>query len=186
MFGYYGFQNGMFIKVSGSGVIPAVMIFEKNGTDYRLLEIKYPEDGEGYTESIKQLFPLRYRAAALNPGRKAHDELKSQEMKYAEEYLKGIGRDAAIGEFSDLNVVSLTDLGVSVDVSNQLIGDKRLWQYPYWPGETESLENGIRYIRSLSYDEASGRIIYKTYKYETREVIETFVFDAETGKEISQ
>ena len=115
MFGYYGFQNGMFIKVSGSGVIPAVMLFEKNGTDYSLLDIKYPVDGEGYAESIKQLFPLRYRVAALNSDGYI-SKLKAQEMKYAEEYLKNIGREAIIGEFSDLNVVLLTDLGVSVYV----------------------------------------------------------------------
>ena len=38
-FGYYGFQNDMFIKVSGSGVIPAVLTFEKNGETFELLEI---------------------------------------------------------------------------------------------------------------------------------------------------
>ena len=69
---------------------------------------------------------------------------------------------------------------------NRLIGDRRLCKYPYWPGESEYLENGIRYVRSLSFDEESGRIIYKTYEYDTGEVIETFVFDAATGKELKQ
>ena len=39
MFGNYGFQNDMFIKVSGSGVIPAVLLFEKTDNQYKLLEI---------------------------------------------------------------------------------------------------------------------------------------------------
>ena len=183
-FGNYGFQNEMFVKVSGSGVIPAVLTFEKDGTRYSLLGIEYPSDGAGYVKSIKRMFPLKYRAAALNSD-SAYDELVSQERKYAEEYLQSIGRDAEVGEYRDLNVVLLTDLGVSVEVSNQLSGDKNLGEYPYWIGSSEYLENGIRYVRSLSYDENAGRIIYSTVEKGTGEVTECFVFDAATGESIS-
>ena len=183
-FGNYGFQNDMFVKVSGSGVIPAVLTFEKDGTGYRLLGIEYPEDGSEYGKSIKRMFPLKYRAAALNCDRE-YDELISQERKYAEEYLQSIGRDAEIGEYRDLNVVLLTDFGVSVEVSNQLSCDKNLGEYPYWIGSSEYLENGIRYVRSLSYDENAGRIIYSTAEKGTGEVTECFVFDAATGEPIS-
>lgn len=184
MFGYYGFQNEKFIKVSGSGVIPAVLTFEKNGGEYKLLEIKYPEDGAGYTKSIKKMFPLKYHFAVLNC-ESAHAELKAQERSYAEAYLKSIGREAEIGEFRDLNVVLLTDLGVSVDVSNQLIVDKNLSEYPFWVGTSEYLKDGIRYVRSLSYDENAGQIIYSTAEKETGEVTECFVFDAATGEQLS-
>ena len=180
-FGNYGFQNNMFVKVSGSGVIPAVLTFEKNGEEYKFLEIEYPRDGAEYVKSIKRMFPLKYRAAALNCD-SAYGELVSQERKYAEEYLKSIGRDAEIGEYRDLNVVLLTDLGVSVEVSNQLSGDKNLGEYPYWIGSSEYLENGIRYVRSLSYDENAGLIIYSTAEKGTGEVTECFAFDASTGE----
>ena len=180
-FGNYGFQNDMFIKISGSGVIPAVLTFEKNDTDYSLLGIEYPRDGSEYVKSIKRMFPLKYRAAALNCDR-AYNELVFQERKYAEEYLLSIGRDAEIGEYRDLNVVLLTDLGVSVDVSNRLSCDKNLGDYPFWIGTSEYLENGIRYVRSLSYDEDAGQIIYATVEKETGEVTECFVFDASTGE----
>lgn len=181
MFGYYGFQNDMFVKVSGSGVIPAVLTFEKEGSEYSLLGTAYPSDGEGYVTSIKQMFPLKYRKAALHCDH-THDELVSQERTYAEEYLKGINRDAEIGEFRDLNVILLTDLGVSVDVSNILIRNKDLAEYPFWIGTTEYLENGIRYERSLSYDEDAGHIVYSTVEKETGVVTECFVFDAATGE----
>lgn len=181
MYGNYGFQNDMFIKVSGSGVIPAVLTFEKNGDEYKLLEIEYPRDGSDYVKSIKRLFPLKYRAAALNTGN-AYDELKIQEQRYAEVYLENIGREAEIGEYSDLNTILLTDLGVSVDVSNQLCCDKDLGDYPIWIGTTEYLEGGKRYVRSLSYDDKENLIIYKTYEKESGGTIEEFVFDAATGE----
>ena len=182
MYGNYGFQNGMFIKVSGSGVIPAVLTFEKDGSDYKLLETEYPQDGAKYTESIKRMFPLKYRSAALH-GESAYNGLASQERSYAEAYLKSIGREAEIGEYKDLNIVLLTDLGVSADVSNELIRDERLGKYPYWIGTAEYLENGKRYIRSLSLDESAGQIIYRTVEAESGKTTEIFAFDAVTGKE---
>ena len=181
MYGNYGFQNDMFVKVSGSGVIPAVLTFEKNGEEYILLEIEYPLDGAGYIKSIKRMFPLKYRTAALHCDN-AQGELKAQERNYAEEYLQSIGRDAEIGEYRDLNAVLLTDLGISVEVSNQLSCDKSLGDYPFWIGTSEYLENGVRYVRSLSYDEDAGLIIYSTVEKETGEVTECFVFDASTGE----
>ena len=183
MYGNYGFQNGMFIKVSGSGVIPAVLTFEKDGSDYKLLEIEYPQDGANYTKSIRRMFPLQYRSAALRC-ESAYNGLLSQERSYAEEYLKTIGREAKIGEYKDLNIVLLTDLGVSVDVSNELIRDERLGEYPYWTGTAEYLENGERYIRSLSYDEPMKQIIFRTVEAESGKTTESYIFDAVTGEEL--
>lgn len=180
-FGNYGFQNDMFIKVSGSGAIPAVLTFEKGGSDYKLLEIEYPRDGTEYIKSIKRMFPLKYRMAALNCD-SATDELAAQERSYAEQYLQSIGRDAMIGEYRDLDTVLLTDLGVSVEVSNRLSGNKDLGEYPFWVGTSEYLENGNRYVRSCSYDEKAGQIIYSTFEKQTGEVTECFVFDASTGE----
>ena len=181
MYGNYGFQNDMFIKVSGSGVIPAVLTFEKNGEEYKLLEIEYPRDGAEYTKSIKQMFPLKYRSAALHSDN-AYYELKSQEQSYAETYLESIGREAVIGEYGDLNAKLLTDVGVSVDVSNQLCCDKNLGAYPIRIGTAEYLEGGKRYVRSLSYNDEENKIVYMTYKKESGTVIEKFVFDAVTGE----
>ena len=184
MYGNYGFQNDMFVKVSGSGVIPAVLTFETNGAENKLIEIEYPLDGAGYTESIKRMFPLKYRSAALN-GENAFNELKEQEQSYAAKYLQSIGRRAEIGEFGDLKVVLLTDVGISIDVSNRLSCDKNLGSYPFWIGSEEYLDNGIRYVRSLSYDKEAGQIIFCTVEKETDLITERFVFDAATGAPIS-
>ena len=181
MYGNYGFQNDMFVKVSGSGVIPAVLTFKRNGLDFILSEIEYPRDGAGYVKSIKRMFPLKYRMAALKCDETA-DELVPQERTYAEAYLQSIGRDAEIGEFRDLNVVLLTDLGISVEVSNQLSCNKSLGEYPFWIGSSEYLENGKRFVRSLTYQEAEGQIVYETVEKESGAVTERFVFDAASGK----
>ncbi len=55
--GWFGFENGVFTKISGSGAIPTVMTFfrNENGT-YSLLEYKELMDGAGYTDSIKKIF----------------------------------------------------------------------------------------------------------------------------------
>lgn len=185
MFGYYGFQNDMFIKTSGSGVIPAVLTFEKDGDGYRLREIEYPRDGAGYVKSIKRMFPLPYRAQALHFSDKQQEELSAQERLYAEAYLKSIGREAEVGEFRDLNVILLTDCGVSVEVSNALSCDKRLGEYPFWIGTTEALENGVRFVRSLSLDEEAGQIVYKTVEKDSGAVTEIYIFDAVTGEELA-
>ena len=130
------------------------------------------------------MFPLKYRSAALHSD-SMYTVLASQERSYAEAYLKSIGREAEIGEYRDLDVILLTDLGVSVEVSNRLCCDKSLGEYPYWIGTNEVLKGGKRCVRSLSYDEEAGQIVYRTVEEESGTVTEIFVFDALTGEELS-
>lgn len=184
MYGNYGFRNDIFIKVSGSGIVPAVLTFEKEGTDHKLQGIEYPQDGAEYRESIKRMFPLKYHMQVLHYSESHNASLESQEKRYAEKYLKSMKRDAEIGEFSDLNAVLLTDMGVDVEVSNKLIRDERLCQYPFWVGTAEFLENRKRYVRSLSLNEAAGQIIYRTTEKETGTITELFIFDADNGEEL--
>lgn len=183
-YGSYGFQNDMFVKVSGSGVIPAVLTFEKNSGEYELIDIEYPGDGTEYAKSIKRMFPLQYRPAAFS-SEQYYEKLASLERAYAAQYLESIGREAQIGEYSDLNTVLLTDLGVSVLVSNKVTCDKNLAEYPDWIGTVETIEDGIRYVRSMSYDEEARQIIYCTVEKDTGEVMECFVFDSDTGEALS-
>ena len=57
MYGEYGFQDDNFVKVSGSGVIPAVIIFAENEQGEKTNSIKWPLDGSAWIDSIKELFP---------------------------------------------------------------------------------------------------------------------------------
>ena len=62
------FQNDMFIKISGTGVIPVAMTFLEDKDDgYILQSYKLPEDGEGYAASIKTLFPQELYNRVVHP-----------------------------------------------------------------------------------------------------------------------
>ncbi len=101
-YGEYGFQNGNFIKISGSGIIPTRITFEVDISDrYTLIEYKPARDGSDYTPSIKEMFPEKYWDRALSANREDYEECKKQESAYAKAYLESIGRRAEIGSYAD-------------------------------------------------------------------------------------
>ena len=180
MYGEYGFEDGNFVKVSGSGIIPAVFTFANSKDGLVCSKIQYPEDGERYAKSIKKLFPLTYRHRALSPSDSDRQDLTSQERAYAASYLKKIGRDAVIGDYGDFNHTLLTDVGVSVEVSNITCG-KQYANYPMWIGNREALENGTRYVYEMSYNKEAHEIDFKKYEYKTNKIVELIRLDSITG-----
>ena len=186
MYGEYGFANDKFIKVSGSGVIPAVMKLENTEDGYKGVSIEYPDDGANHAKSIKEMFPKRYHMQALLTADTYYDELKSQEEHYAKEYLEEIGRDAQIGEYADLNARTLTSYGIPVETSNMLLGLRELENYPLFVGKEERIEDGVRYVYELMVDEQTKNIIYKKYPYKSQnDIKEIFEFD-QYGNEIKE
>lgn len=187
MYGEYGFENGAFIKGSGSGLIPAVMTFsydEKNG--YVLEDCQYPMDGSYYVSSIQELFPEKYSDRCIVHRDDDIEELTRQERIYAGDYLNRLGRTAKIGDYADAGHLLLTDAGVSVEVSNHLAELEKdlLYGYPYWIGNLERLEDGVRYVYEMSLDKKAGEIIYTKSVYDTKEVVEQIRIDMNTGEEI--
>ena len=151
-FGAFGFENGIFTKVSGSGAIPTVMIFSRdNNGGYSLLEYQEPMDGAYYVESIKKMFPKKLQDRALTSRGEDYAELARQQEAQAAEYLKSIGRTA---EVSAAHVKKqLAD--INVEASNKLFSeytkyDLFLNNCPYWIGTRERIENGTRYIYETS------------------------------------
>lgn len=181
MYGEYGFENGNFVKVSGSGTIPAVFTFK--GSDGALVctKIEYPEDGSENTKSIKKMFPSKYQDRALSPSDNDMQGLQAQERAYAASYLKKIGRDAVIGDYGDFEHTLLTDVGVSVDVSNS-INDKLFANYPMWIGNREALENGVRYVYEMSYNKEAHEIDFTKYEYGTHKIVVRTRLNSTTGK----
>lgn len=178
----YGFENGNFVDVSGTNC-PAVIKLDK---DNKLIEIKYPEDGSLYSKSIKKMFPKSCINDVLNLSDKNAQSINEQQKEYAKAYLKSIGRDAPLGEMSDFEYPIVTDFGVSVDVSNSLSESvEKDKPYPYWIGNKELIENGIRYVYQMDYDKNENRIIYTKYEYDNpNNILEKIVIDSTTGKEI--
>ena len=98
------------------------MEFTKNGEEYNITSITYPGDGSRVAEDVKRMFPAKYRSRCL--GGKTYDAdyqtMLEQEKGYVQAYLNSIGR--ANAEITDYESGALlTDLGVSVDVSNKLL-----------------------------------------------------------------
>ena len=184
MYGEYGFEDDNFVKVSGSGVIPAVIIFSENEQGEKTNEIKWPLDGSAYVKSIKELFPEEYHNRVLSIAKADNEELKNQETLYAQKYLTKIGREATIGEYGDFEHPLLTSMGVAVQVSNKLV-EKGYANYPHWVGKLEKIEDGIRYVYEMNYTKDSNPIILEKYNYDTKEIVEKFRINSLNGAEIS-
>lgn len=186
-YGEYGFEDGNFIKVSGSGAIPCRITFDEN---MKVTEFKYPDDGAMYEKSIRKIFGTHYKL--LTDFDKQNENLGyaylfDQEKVYAKAYLEKIGReDCPIGEYADFNHTLLTDEGVSVEVSNNLLADERLYDYPYWIGNREAIEGKERYVYETSLDKSSNEIIYRKYSYNDGKTIEEIRFDLNSGWEIAE
>lgn len=153
-FGAFGFENGIFTKISGSGAIPTVMTFSRNSNGgYSLLEYKEPEDGSGYAASIKKMFPGKLQDRVLS-SHGDYEELARQQEAQAAEYLKTIGRTAEVSAAH----VEKQLANINVDASNKLFSeygkyDAFINSCPYWIGTRERIENGVRYI----YETSQGR-----------------------------
>lgn len=94
-----------------------------------------------------------------------------------------IGRDAKIGDYSDFEHLFLTDVGVSIEVSNNLeIFYKQHSYYPGFIGTRERLENGVRVVYEMNYEKNQEEIKFIKYNYDTKEIIEQFIASANTGE----
>ena len=176
-FSSYGFENGWFIEVGGHSTA-CVMSFAKMDGGYVFWSADYTEDGAHLDDSIKRLFPLKYRKRALNPTDADSKSMDEQCRKYARAYLGEKVREAKIGSYGDVPRIWLTDLGVSVEVSNKLLEMK---------GMTNACEvgyyerDGVTY--RTSYCEEEKIIIYTKEIYE-KGIVEETAIDATTGEEV--
>ena len=148
--GWFGFENDIFTKISGSGAIPTVMRFsidDQNG--YSLLEYKEPRDGSEYSQSIKSMFPKNLHDKLFS--NEFNSSLKEQQEYQAAEYLTRIGRNAQV----TCDYVPKTLVDINVHASNKLFSeygkfDEFINNCPYWIGTREKIENSVRYIYKTS------------------------------------
>ena len=180
-FAGFGFKNGYFMEQTGS-VTPAVYTFIKTDEGYILSDYDYPMDGEKFYDSIKEMFPSEYVYRAFNVSEKDYADLWAQCVAYAEAYLIRIGRDAEVCDYSEVPHTMLTDVGVSVEVSNKIAENSSFNKYDSDIGNYEVLDGGIRYVYRTDYDKDRGVIIYTTEVYKTGDIIEKIEIDGQTGE----
>lgn len=147
-YGAFGFENGIFTKISGSGAIPTVItLSNEESNKYAILEYKEPLDGGLFGDSLKKMFPASLLKEVQNIQKEKYSELVIQQEEQAKEYLRRIGRTAVV-RYKHVDK-QLAD--INVDASNKLFSeiskyDEFINNCPYWLGTRELLEGGIRYI----------------------------------------
>ena len=176
----YGFINGYFTDVAGHWMC-AVLTMQETEDGYTCKKIDYPRDGSENASSIKRLFPKKLEHRALNPTQSDSDEVMRQCEAQAGAYLKTIGREAAVVPYHQLNL-QLPNL--TTEVSNKL--SNALGQldglYELTLGTREQLENGVRYVYRTSYMEAQNELLFTKERYDTQEVVESYLADTRTGE----
>ena len=178
-FASFGFENGYFMEQSGH-IIPAVMTFRHDESGYTLTDWEYAKDGADHVKSIKKMFPSELVHRAVSMTDKDRQSLWAQQVAYAEKYLEKLGREAEICDYGDVEHVFLTDMGVSVEVSNKLSGfkDTEIGFY-------EVIEDGERYVYRTAYLADKNVILYTKEIYGTNQIVERTEIDSLTGNVIS-
>lgn len=155
----FGFVDDAFVDVGGCGVEPVKIVLDK---DYKLVSFTFPQDGSYYVPSVKDNFPKELWSRALNVSSADRTECDAQENKYAEEYLKRIGRDAKISRMSELDRQSVR---ISAEAANKLF-DSYGEYYPIVEnGSRETVIDGVRYkyVTAYSGTDGKGKITFSKY-----------------------
>jgi bla regulator protein BlaR1 len=161
---WFGFENGIFTGISGSGAIPTVITFSKNQSgEYLLLEYKEPMDGAGYSQSIKKMFPKKLWDKVFTTEK--YPEITKQMEAQAKDYLQSIGRISKVS----LTSVEKKPVNINVEASNTIFAeytkyDSELNKFPYWIGSKEIIENENRYIFETSQGKTNDGYDLITFK----------------------
>ncbi|MBQ6018900.1 MAG: M56 family metallopeptidase [Clostridia bacterium] len=176
----FGFDNGFFTDTGGASA-SAAAVFEIGGNSFALKEIQHTRDGADLAPSIKKIFPAALVKRASDATQKDRDEMRDICERKARQYLESIGRaDAEIRPWGEVPHTLLTDLGVSVEVTNNLrIADVMEAGYV---GVWEAVENGARYVYENGYEKEKNLLTFKKYVFNTGEVVFDLGLDASTGE----
>lgn len=182
----YGFQDGALVNLSGTRARVLMIFRRESGPEYTL-ESYTPLDsmsGLSDEELAALLAPLAETGKDYTYSDADLRELRAQADAWAEDYLRSIGREAAVGERASHKENALYALGVSEDVWLSLAKNELTDRYPEWTGTCESLEDGERYVYRTDYDAGSRTIQYTKTRYETGETAERMTFDGATGERL--
>ena len=168
-FSSYGFDNGWFIEVGGHRTA-CVMTFLETDDGYVFQDAEYTEDGSHLKDSVNRMFPLKYRKRAISISKDDAQSLNEQCRRYAEAYLKKLGRSEKIGSYGD--------------ASNRILEQKGNISYCHI-GYYEELQDGVRYLCRTGYSETENIVVYIRERYDTGQITEITVFDSLTGEIIS-
>lgn len=167
----YGFSNGSFMAVGGTGAIPCKYTLTK-GEDGALTctDLWLPPDGGDYASSIRETFPLSLRWQARHAD-VYQAGLRKEQTAQAQAYLDKLGRQAEI--LSDTSSLYPTFPGMSQTAFYALMDqnddDPDASPYPNFVGTQEALEHGTRWVYETAWDHdgsGNGTVTYTKYPYD--------------------
>ncbi len=178
----YGFQDGVFVNISGTN--PNVLMkFEQmeNGNYELIFYTRLDLFSDLSEEEIEQLLePLNKTGKSYIYTEKDLQKVRAQADEDAIAYLKSINRVADVGVRTEHKGYLLTDLVSNTDLILELSKDETYSLYPEWTGTQERIENGIRYIYQTEYDEVLQQIIFSKIRPDTNETVERQVIDVKS------
>lgn len=181
----YGFENGYFTEVGGS-MVPTVLHFREENGLYVFEECIEAEDGGRYADSIREMYPLKYRSRVLGEWSEADNKAMIEQCRaQAQAYLDSIGRNEEIRNWGDIEHTLFSDVGISAEAEDKIYDKmKYMAHYELGFGYEEVLEDGVRVIYRAAYDKESNTVIYTKEDYESGEILYRYVFFGETGDAI--
>lgn len=179
----FGFDNGFFTDVGGSGGATAAVFTIGPDGNYKLSEIRDTGMGSDYGKSLKRIFPSALAGRALSGPTETEADIMWQGCaESAQEYLRSIGRSGVeVRKYMDVPHTLLTDLGVSVEVANRVHEIAYVTEAGY-VGVWESVESGVRYVSENGYDKEKGLLTFKKYEYESGRTVFDLALNASTGE----
>lgn len=186
--GTYRLINGCL--VGGCSTNPGVLTFDRDAAGgYTLHSIQRAKDGDEFTGSVGRMFTKKAARLffALEANASTHNETAAIAnescRRYAEAYLRMLGREAEIGDYGDFDLKILSDYGVSAEADNELLSLHP--EYGLYVGSCEERENGRRVVYEQKWDgsaDGTGTVTFRKYDYETGKEIERFVYYLEKGR----
>lgn len=175
----YGFQDDVFVNVSGTNPKVLMKFRQMESGNYELIfYTRLDLLSDLSEEEIEQLLePLNKTGKRYVFTNMDLQEVRTQADKAASVYLNSINRVANVGERENHEGKLLTDLVSNEDLILEIIKEYPL--YPEWTGTQEKIENNIRYIYQTEYDEMLQQIIFSKILFDTNEIVEQQVIDVQ-------
>ncbi len=94
MYGVYEEKDGAMCKVDGHSCIPMVVVMDEK--DLSVESVIEPVDGEGYFDSVMELFPEEYRTRIFDLSIEDYTAITAMEAEHISAYLEDEGKEMVI------------------------------------------------------------------------------------------
>ena len=179
----YGFQDNIFVNISGTNpkVFLRFHITENNNYEllfYTRLDLLTDLSEEELEELIQ---PLIDTGKDYLYTEQDILEIRAQADEEAAEYLRSINRTADIDVRQNHEGQLLEEIISDESLLQELFKNDELSYYPNWLGTSERIENGERYIYETAFDRERQEIIYTKLEYDTNMIVKKIVVDVQNG-----